>query len=698
MSLLLQLFKETANRRLAVIGTGLAGLIAALFLAPSGDAATASFPESWNLGLRGAVDDFQSWVIDHRATHVLFARLFDPLSDAIEGTLILVEDFLLWQPWLLVIAAVSLVGYGLGGVGLVGVCAGGFLFMGVVGLWEASMKTLALMLVAVFITLAIGIPTGVLAARSDRTDRILRPILDAMQTVPAFVYLIPVLLFFGVARVPSVVATIIYALPPVIRLTNLGIRQVASDAVEAAQIFGSTKWQMLVKVQLPLALPSILTGINQAIMMALSIVVIAALIGAGGLGREVLLSLQRLQVGAGFEAGMCIVFLAIILDRLSGALGALVLRGRARSAERNTSWHGHDGGHEPAPSLIDRLVWAPADAVSALVARLGPGVELSPLRARLRRHAYAIDCAIVIVLFSAFDLVFPLGPFPEWLQVDFASPVDAMVQWMRDHLYRIGDLPIGTGPFSDFLTLHVLNPLRDFLRETLPWPAVVWGVMMLAWLAGGWRLAVGAGLGMVLPGLVGMWPQSMDTLSQVVIAVTVTVALAIPLGVAVARYRRFAVAMRPILDTLQTIPSFVYLVPVIMLFSVGRVPGLIASVLYAIVPGIKLTALGIKQVPSSAVEAARAFGATPWQRLTRVDIPLAMPTILLGVNQVIMMVLAMVVIAGLVGGAGLGLEVVTGLARNQTGRGVEAGLAIAALAIVLDRITQAWASAQTPQR
>jgi ABC-type proline/glycine betaine transport system permease subunit len=189
-----------------------------------------------------------------------------------------------------------------------------------------------------------------------------------------------------------------------------------------------------------------------------------------------------------------------------------------------------------------------------------------------------------------------------------------------------------------------------------------------------------------------MWALSMDTLSQVLAAVVVTVAIALPLGILTSRSNTAQAILRPFLDTLQTIPSFVFLVPVIMLFNVGRVPGLIAAVLYALAPGVKLIDLGIRQVAPEAVEAAQAFGSTYRQTLTKVLLPLSLPSIMLGINQIIMMVLAMVVISGLVGGAGLGLEAVTGLAKDQTGRGIEAGLAIVILAMILDRITQAWAA------
>ena len=292
-------------------------VLALVALAPP---ALRDFPTAWNLHLRDAIDAFQDWVIGNRLTHPMFRLFFDPLSDAIDFVLRRVEGALLWLPWPVLALGVCLLGARLDGLRL-GLLALVCVFvMGWMGLWAESMQTLALMGVAVAIALLLGIPLGILAARHDRFDAALRPLLDAMQTMPAFVYLIPVLLFFGVARVPAVVATVIFALPPAIRLTNLGIREVAPAAVEAAHSFGSTARQTLFKVQIPLAMPTIMAGVNQTIMAALGIVVIAALIGAGGLGREVLVSLQRLEVGRALEAGLAIVALAVLLDRLSDAL------------------------------------------------------------------------------------------------------------------------------------------------------------------------------------------------------------------------------------------------------------------------------------------------------------------------------------------------------------------------------------------
>jgi glycine betaine/proline transport system permease protein len=639
-------------------------------------------PNPWEIPMRDRVDDFRSWTVHNRATHPLFTLFFDPIGDFINGSLVLVEDILLWLPWVMIVAAVYLLALRAAGQQIALLCTAGLLYMGLVGLWDESMETLALMVDSVVISLVIGIPLGVLASFNDRFETAIRPVLDFMQTIPAFVYLIPVLLFFSVGPVAGVIPTVIYAMPPAIRLTNLGIRQVASESVEAARSFGSTPLQTLYKVQLPLALPSIMMGVNQTIMMALGIVVIASLVGAGGLGDAVLKPMHPIQVGRALEAGLAIVFMAVVLDRISFGFGKRDHRRLPQNRQR----------FRFLPAAVERIGLVQATKRN-LVGLVGP--------ARLFAFLLA-GIAIVLVLWAVDGYVVDLREFPESWNLHLNQPVDAAVVWMRDNLFQIGDLPIGTGPFSDFVVIRLLNPLRSLLRDILPWPAIILAVAGLAWLAAGRRLAFVSAAGLALIGFMGMWDKSMDTLSQVIVAVVITIVIAIPLGILAARNDTFASLLRPILDFLQTIPPFVYLVPVIMLFNIGRVPGIMASVLYALPPGIRLTNLGIRQVASETVEAARAFGSTPRQTLMKVQLPLAMPSILMGVNQTIMMVLAMVIIAGLVGGGALGLEAVEGLARSgqkgDLGEGLQAGLAIGILAIILDRITQASAQKQEATR
>ena len=246
--------------------------------------------------------------------------LFDGLSDGITYSLVYIEKGLEWAPWPAMVAGLALISFAVGRWALMAFTTVALLYIGFMGLWPNTIETIALMVVAVTISVAVGLPLGVLAARNELADNLIRPILDAMQTMPSFVYLLPGILFFGLGKPAGIFATIIYAVPPVIRLTNLGIRQVSPDTVEAARSFGASPFQILTKVQMPLALPTIMAGINQTTMMALAMVTIASMVAAGGLGDNVLRALQKNQPGNGAIAGVAIVLLAIVIDRLTQAV------------------------------------------------------------------------------------------------------------------------------------------------------------------------------------------------------------------------------------------------------------------------------------------------------------------------------------------------------------------------------------------
>ncbi len=649
--------------------------------------ASPGFPQRLNIGLRPPVDDLQTWMIANRGDHPLFTRFFEPLSAALDSALAALEGGLLGVSALVIMLAVFL--FAARGVGLLTAltCVGCLLLIGAFGLWEKSMETLALTLLAVVFSLLLGIPLGIVMAFDRRAERLARPALDTMQTLPTFVYLIPALLFFGVAGVPSLVATVIYAMPPAARLTYLGLKQVPHETVEAAIAFGSTRRQVFQKVRLPMALPSIMAGVNQTIMMALSMVVICALIGAGGLGREVLFALRRLRVGMAMEAGLAIVSMAVLLDRLSIALSRAAPQ-VSRPTRRFPAYLAHSVmilHSRRIPRLLPHALREPLQRpVQASVKRMG----------FLRRHAYWIASAALLLAVNTVLTQADQTGFPEGWRWSIRQPVDDAVDWAQLNLYEIEGTPFGTGPLSDLLTTRLLLPMRDLLQEQLAWPALIAVGVVLAFMLSSWRLALVSAVGWLVIGALGMWENAMDTFSQVIVAVTLSVAIGLPLGILTARSRLIERLLRPVLDTLQTIPAFVYLVPMIMLFNLGRVPGVLASILYALPPIIRLTCLGLQQVDATVIEAARAFGSSRWQMLTKVQLPLALPSIMMGVNQTVMMVLAMVVVAGLVGGSGLGFEVVSALAENQLGRGLEAGLSIVALAIILDRLTQTWASRQ----
>lgn len=273
------------------------------------------FPKNIDIPLDVWVDAFMDWLL------ITFSGFFDLLGDLILQFMIYMERFFLWLPWPVLVIGVGLFSWRIMGRWWYGLMMAAMLFfIGALGLWDLGMMTLSLVVASVIISLIIGIPFGIAMASSDRFESILKPLLDGMQTMPSFVYLIPALMLFGLGKVPALFATIIYAVPPVIRLTNVGIREVSPSVIEAAHAFGSSYWQILFKVQLPLARPTIMVGINQTTMMALAMVVVASMIGAKGLGLEVLLAINRIEVGRGFEAGLCIVFMAIIIDRVTYAL------------------------------------------------------------------------------------------------------------------------------------------------------------------------------------------------------------------------------------------------------------------------------------------------------------------------------------------------------------------------------------------
>jgi glycine betaine/proline transport system permease protein len=276
-----------------------------------------SFPEFVRIPLADWIDAIMDWLLNQ------FATLFDAIGHILLMVLLHIERFFLWLPWWLAILLAGLASWWIMRKWWMGLIMAGLLVLiGSFGYWELAMMTLGLTTAAVVVSLAVGIPVGITMAKSDVVESIIRPILDAMQTMPSFVYLIPALMLFGLGKVPALFATLIYAIPPVIRLTNVGIRQVSPNVIEAARAFGASSRQILFEVQIPLAVPSIMVGINQTTMMALAMVVIASMIGARGLGLEVLLAINRIEVGRGFEAGISIVFLAIIIDRLTHALAA----------------------------------------------------------------------------------------------------------------------------------------------------------------------------------------------------------------------------------------------------------------------------------------------------------------------------------------------------------------------------------------
>ena len=574
----------------------------------------------------------QSWVRKNRSSNWSFKFFFNPLISVVEFGLNCVESFFTWLPWFIPAIVVFVVIARTRRWGLASFTAFAVIYPGIVGVWSESIITISLMAVSVLICVVIGVPLGVLTAMNKRSDTILRPILDGMQTVPATVYLIPIVLVFGIGTAPAAIATVIYALPPMVRLTSLGVQQVPKSTVEAAQMFGATRRQVLAKVQLPLAVPSIITGINQTVMMALGIVVIATLVGAGGLGQEINQSVRRLEAGRGLIVGLAVVAVALVLDRVSMSL------------------------------------------VST------PGVQ----RIRIKRNTFYIGL-ICLAIVAVIGRIFGWIEFPFSWGTSFADPIDTGFKWFRT------TFDVVTRPFNDFVVREILVRAQTLFNETITWQAIVVVAGAFSYYVAGWKLSLMTAGGITFIGLTGRWPDSVDTLTQTVVAVIISILIALPLGIWLGRRPRAESIISPVLDAMQTIPSLVYAIPFVMIFSVGPVPGIVAAVVYAIPPGIRLTSLGIRQVNYESLEAATTFGATQRQVLWGVRVPLAMPSIILAINQMVMMVLAMAIISGMVGGGGLGYRSIEALTKPDSGLGVEVGIAIVIMATILDRLLQATA-------
>ena len=607
-----------------------------------------NWPGNWELPIQEPIDGFFEWVGDS------FAWFFDPISDVIDAGLAGIDAFLLWLPWPVVVAAGTILGLRLGGWRLGLFSGAGALFIGLIGFWDSAMVTMSVLVVSAIFAVAVGVPIGIFAAFSDRFEAVVRPVLDTMQVLPAFVYLIPALVLFGVSGTQGIFLTVVYSIPPVIRLTNLGIRQVPRAAIETALSHGSTTFQTLFQVQLPLAKNSIMMGINQTIMMAVSIVIITALVGVQGLGRDVWLSLREVNAGEGLESGIAIVLLAIILDRFSYAL--------AQSG--------------------------PGSSTSMATAGPPAGRSLQNTASRYARPIAGAGLIAVLMVLGALFASF--RDFPDELTFSMAEPVNRTFDWMAVNLHFI------TSWIRDTLFRELgYSPIRTLLLW-LPWPALMVAAAGLAYVTAGWRVSLLALAGLVFAGIGGVWDVTMDTLSQVLTAAAFTVVAGVALGVLSSQSRAFESVLRPVLDTMQTMPIFVYLIPVIMLWGIGPLVGIIATAVYALPPVIRMTSLGIKEVPAQVIETAQSHGSTGLQTMFHVKIPLAFPTIMMGVNQTIVMVLAMVIIAGLVGGGGLGQEVFINSIWLRVGHGLVAGMTIVFMAMVLDRMTQGKQGAAIP--
>lgn len=609
------------------------------------------YPQGLQLNLDRSLSAALKWLLEDAALGSLqfrdITRLISAIVEAPYSVLrdLIVNGFAIGQGqtaipilqpmgWLPIILGFGVLAYRLGGPKLTAIVVASFAYLLLFGLWQSAMVTLVSVAVAVPLGVAGGVFLGIAAFKLRWVELALRPFLDLMQTVPVFAYLVPILFLFGFGPTSALVATMIYAMPPMVRITTRGLQAVSPEIVEAGKMAGCTPRQLLWKVQLPAARTMVMVGVNQVIMLTLNMVIIASMIGAGGLGYDVLTALRKLDVGRGVEAGFGIVFLAIALDRLSQALAT-------------------QGPKEPA---------------------VGSWMQ--------RNRTLLAYLAIVVASYPLAKLIPTLAAFPAELQLSTGGFWAAVVSWINVNLYdQIEAVKVA-------VLVYVLVPVKVFLLG-IPW---AWGLVLSfvipAWI-GGWRLGV---MGLVFAAFIatsGLWPQAMITLYLCGVSVVIAMLIGVPLGILAGQNERAHTVLTWVIDTLQTLPTFVYLIPVVMLFRVGDFSAMIAVVMYAVVPAIRYAAVGIRGVDSQIVEAGIVSGCTPRQLIWKIKLPQAMPTILLGLNQTIMFALSMLVITALVGTRDLGQEVYIALTKANAGKGIVAGLAVAFIAIMSDRLTNA---------
>ncbi|MFI6939382.1 ABC transporter permease [Streptomyces sp. NPDC050418] len=610
---------------------------------------TASWPKALRVDVESPLDDLNAWLNDNRTTHPLFLYFLLHISNFTESSADFLVELFEAMGWIGVTVVATLGSWAAGGADLsrralrtAATALGVFVAVGVLGLWAKTMETLALMTVAVIAAALLGLLLGLAAGLSDRCERLLRPVFDTMQIMPALAYLLPLMLVFGIGTAPALISTVIYAAPPMARLTSLGLRSADPAALEAATSLGASGRQRLLTAQLPLARKSMMLGLNQTIMMSLSMVVLASLIGAGGLGNEIYRALNSLDVGSAIVAGTGIVLVAVLLDRTTAAAG-----------ER-----------------IDEET----------------GLGISAFTKRLRIGVWALFGAVFAV-FATLGSRIGAAEWPAEQTVSIGANLQSAVDWVTEHLGSGIPLIGGTLTWGKGFAEYVLNPVRSTFLDT-PWWALVLLVAALGWVVGTWRAALSATACLAVIGVLGLWDPALDTLSQVLGALLVTVVLGVLTGIAAHRLPWLERLLRPVLDVMQTMPQFVYLIPAIALLGLGRTTGVLAAVVFAVPAVIRITTQSLKQVDPTAVEAAVSLGATSRQQLLQVQLPLARRGLLVGVNQGVVLVLSMVVIGGMTAGGALGYDVVYALAKSDLGLGLPAGIAIVCLGIMLDRLSQ----------
>jgi len=556
------------------------------------------------------------------------------------------HKWLYWPalPWTVVASAAIILGYSLRGKGLALLAGCATVYIAIFGQWEPAMETLSFVLIAAPVSFALGLFFGVLGYKSKTVETILNPLLNVAQTMPHFSYLVPAMVFFGVGDHAGALATIIFATPPMVRLTMLGLKNVPSEVADAGKMSGCSEFQLLYKVLIPTARRDILIGVNQVIMQCLAMAVIASFIGAKGLGFNLLLALNQLRIGLALELGVCIVLIAVVLDKLS-------------------------------------LAWADKQT------------DYFADKSFVERNRFKL--VFLIVLLFGFLLAY-LGTFffKEGFNYLYIIPHNkgittehfwqAGVDWIWDTFF------FTLKAFNEFLIIKILMPMKHAYLS-MPVAATFLLVMGVGYIIGGVKSSLIVGGFILFIALTEWWDRALITAYMTTFGVIVSAIIGIIVGSLCAQYKISSKFILLVCDTFQTFPSFIYLIPVIMLFGVTDTSVLIAVIVYATIPATRYTVEGLRGVPQSLQDAGSMSGVNRLQRYIRIELPLAFPHIMLGINQTVVFALFMVIIGAMIGTDDLGQYILKALSdKKGTGNGLTLGLCVAFIGLAVDHLIRTW--------
>lgn len=658
----------------------IASLALVLYVFSEALSSLVTFPDAWIASPTDAMNTAMRAFVD------AFGPVFKAIGWLLEWPIWAAQNLLRLVPWSVTAVFLVLLGYAASGWRLAAFVAASLLYMAAIGFWAESMNSLAIVLISVPMAIAVGFAFGVWGAYSERAKRVIMPMLDLLQTIPAFAYLLPILILFGFGTTVGLVSSILYAFPPMVRNTILGLRAVPEELTEAGMISGATPRQLFWKVKMPAARAQMLLGVNQTTMASLSMVIIASIIGGtNDIGWEVLSTIRKAQFGESLLVGFVIALIAMILDRITYAFA---MKDRASGASRNNRFW-------IVTAVVMVFLWLLSLVVpflnqwpKALIFDPSEGMnnalEYVVVNGRVAIETIKNSAFFFLMLPIKIGLAKAISPFTWGFAL--SPPIIAA--------YSLAAMLLAGWSFAKgrviLAALILLGAVFLFIGLTnIAWIALLGAFVFASYVIAGRNLAIGTAIGLLFLLIAGIWPQTVLSLYLCGLGVLVCFILGTSIGIWASESAIVSAIVRPIIDTLQTMPLFVILIPFVMVFKIGEFTALLAVIAYAIVPAIRYTEHGLRNLPPAVTEAAEAIGATRWQMLIKVKLPLALPAIMLGLNQTIIYAIGMLVIAALVGTNGLGQQIYIGLGDGDFGVGMTAGIGMAVIAMVADRMTQA---------